>query len=165
MDLNLDTLKREILQYLDSSGFAVFHTSPGGLEGQPMVIWDAERHPDYRMYLEVARALGSKLVCFGSREFDAEEVDDLLTQLEDCGLDRDEEREYESRLRDMRSYEGVTCAIELAFDHEGRLYVYEVQPDWYEEFLTLEDEIMSQLGGDSSGDDQDDTLGPYFSKN
>ncbi len=52
VDLNLDTLKREILEYLESSGFAVFHSHPGGLEGLPMVTWDTERYPDYQMFLE-----------------------------------------------------------------------------------------------------------------
>src|ERR1700689_5506269 len=33
VDLNLDTLKQEILEYLGKSGFAVFHSHPGGREG------------------------------------------------------------------------------------------------------------------------------------
>ena len=40
MDLNLDTLKQEILAYLEHSEFAVFRSAPGGLEGLPMVLWD-----------------------------------------------------------------------------------------------------------------------------
>ena len=63
----------------------------------------------------------------------------------------------------------------LAFSPDGkRLYiddsaeknirVYDVQPDWYEDFLSIEDEIMSQF---ESGDDVDDsdTLGGYYNKN
>ena len=163
MDLNLDTLKREILEYLDSREFAVFRSSPGGLEGIPMVLWDAEKHPDYQMFLEVARKSGIKLIMFASREFDAEDLDDLMEQLEACGLTREEHRDYESRLRELRAYEGVTCSLELAFDHNSRLYVYEVQPDWYEEYLGVEEEIMTRL---TEGDtDPDDSLGGYFSKN
>ena len=81
MDLNLDTLKREILEYLDSKEFAVFRSSPGGLEGIPMVLWDAEKHPDYQMFLDVARKSGIRLIMFASREFDAEDVDDLINDL------------------------------------------------------------------------------------
>ena len=61
MDLNLDTLKREMLDFLDSSGFAVFRSSPGALDGLPMVLWDTEHYPDYRMFLEVAQKAGIKL--------------------------------------------------------------------------------------------------------
>jgi hypothetical protein len=163
VDLNLDTLKREILEYLDSKEFAVFRSSPGGLEGIPMVLWDAEKHPDYQMFMEVARKSGIKLIMFASREFEAEDLDDLVEQLDACGLTREEHRDYESRLRELRAYEGLTCSLELAFDHNSRLYVYEVQPDWYEEYLGLEEELMTRLTDDEP--EQDDSLGGYFSKN
>ena len=164
MDLNLDTLKREILEYLNASGVAVFHSSPGGLEGQPLVLWDTERHPDYQMFLEVARKSDTRVVIFASREFQATDMDELIAQLDDLDLTREDKREYEARLRDLRVHEGVTCSLELAFDYHSRLYVYEMQPDWYDEFLTVEDEIMSLIADhDDMGDDE--PLGGYFSKN
>ncbi len=166
MDLNLDTLKSEILHYLDSSAFAVFHSSPGSLDGQPLILWDAERHPDYRMFLDVARQTGCKLVCFASREFQPEEIDDLLLQLEESEIDRDEQREYQGQLRRLREHEGVTCTLELAFNYDSRLYVYEMQPDWFTEFLNIEDEILSRFGlGEDEDVDDTDSLGGYFSKN
>jgi len=162
VDLNLDTLKREIVEYLDSGGFAVFHSSPGALEGLPMVLWDTERYPDYQLFLEVARKSGVMVMLFATREFESADVDELLERLNECSLPREERREYEGRLRELRIYEGVTCSLELAFDHNSRLYVYEVQPDWYEEFLAVEDEIVSRVD-DEEG--EDDSLGGYFSKN
>jgi len=164
VDLNLDTLKREILGYLDEAGFAVFRSSPGGLEGAPsMVLWDSENHPDYQMFLDVARKTGIKLILFASREFEAADVDELIEQLEGSEISRDDQREYRSRLRDLRTYIGVTCSIELAFDYNQRLYVYELQPDWYEDFLGLDDEIVTRLTDDDL--DEDEPLGGYFSKN
>ena len=164
MDLNLDTLKREILEYLETAGFAVFRSSPGGLEGLPMVLWDVEHHPDYQAFLNVARQAGIKLILFAAAEFGSADLDELIEQLEDCELTREERREYESRLRELRIFEGVTCSIEIAFDHHSRLYVYEVQPDWYEEFLNLEEEITSRFA-DEPEVDRGDSLGGYFSKN
>ena len=164
MDLNLDTLKREILGYLEEAGFAVFRSSPGGLEGAPsMVLWDSESHPDYQMFLDVARKTGIKLILFASREFDADDIDELIAQLDSSEIPRDEQREYRSRLRDLRPYIGLTCSIELAFDHNQRLYVYELQPDWFEEYLTLDEEIVTSLSDDDL--DEDEPLGGYFSKN
>ena len=165
MDLNLDTLKREILGYLDETGFAVFHTSPGSLDGaSSMVLWDTEHHPDYQMFLDVARKTGIKLILLGSREFEASDIDELIEQLDTSDLPREEQREYRSRLRDLRGYEGQTCSIELGFDFNQRLYVYEVQPDWYEEFLQLDEEIIARVADDDM-DDDDEPLGGYFSKN
>jgi hypothetical protein len=164
VDLNLDTLKREILEYLNASGLAVFHGRPGGLDGQSLVLWDTERHPDYRMFLDVARKSDTRVIIFASREFQAADIDDLLAQVEDLDLSREEQREYQTRLRDLRIYEGVTCSLELAFDYNSRLYVYEMQPDWYDEFLAAEDEIVSRMA-DSDDMDDDEPLGGYYSKN
>jgi hypothetical protein len=164
VDLNLDTLKREILEYLEAGDFAIFRNSPGGLEGLPMVLWDTEHYPDYRMFLEAARVAGVRLVMFASREFEAADLDELEEQLDDCGLSRDERRDCEARLHDLKGFEGQICSIELAFSLDSRIYVYEVQPDWYEDFLTIEDEITTRVGeGEDLG--EDDSLGGYFSKN
>jgi len=162
VDLNLDTLKREILDYLEASGFVVFHSHPGSMEGLPVVLWNTEQYPDFHSFLDVARKTGAALVLFATTEFEAEEIDVVLSQLEDCDLPREERREYESRLRDMRIFAGVTCSLELAFDYNSRLYIFELQPDWYEEFLGIEDEVTALAVDD---DLDNDSLGGYFSKN
>lgn len=163
MDLNLDTLKQEILEYLEHSEFAIFRSAPGGLEGLPMVLWDSERFPDYRMFLDAARKVGGKMILFAAREFSQPEIDEAVEELGECDLSREERRELEGRLRDLRVHEGVTCSIELAFDHNARLYVYEIRPDWYDEFLSIGDEIAVHLPGDET-EQEDDGFG-YFSNN
>jgi len=163
VDLNLEPLKREILAYLESSEFAVFHSNPGGLDALPLVLWDVERYPDYRMFLETARRAGIKLIVFASCELEASDLDDLKDQIEEADLSREEQRECQSRLRDLRVHEGVTCSIELAFDLHSRMYVYELQPDWYDDFVNLEEEIMAHIP--DAEEDDDGSLGGYYSKN
>ena len=164
MDLNLDTLKREILEYLEGSGFTVFHSSPGGLDAHPMVLWDSDRYPDYRMFLDAARKVGQKLVLFAAREFEELEVEEALEGIEEAAIGRDEQRDLERRVRSARRHTGETCTLELAFDYNSHLYVYEVQPDWYEDFLETCDEITTMLPvGD--GGDSDDGLGGFYSNN
>lgn len=165
MDLNLDTLKREIIEYLENTDLVVFRSNPGGLEGLPMVVWDSENHPDYQMFIDVARQVGAKMVLFASREFEETELDEALDEIEDCELSRDERREFEGRLRDLRVFVGVTCSLELAFDYESRMYVYEVRPDWYEEFLNTCDEIAAHLPAEDGAGESDSDLGGYFSRN
>ena len=156
MDLNLDTLKREILTYLEGRDFAVFRSAPGTLDGSQMVLWDSENYPDYQMFLDAATKVGVKLILFAMREFSSEDVSDLLEQLEELNLERDQQRDYENRLRALHRYEGQTCSLELAFNYDSRLYVYELQPDWYDDYLTVEDEIASSLAEEDLG---------FFSKN
>ena len=138
MDLNLDTLKREILGYLEARDFAVFRSSPGHASKAPsMVLWDSENHPDYQMFLEcrdqdrrqadpVRHAASSKPTISTTAGAARRARTSIATSSATTS----------ARLRELRSYEGVTCSLELAFDHDSSLYVYELQPDWYEEFLS-----------------------------
>ncbi len=89
MDLNLDTLKREILEYLEAGGFAIFHSTAGGLEGLPMVIWNTEEYPDYQMFLATARQVGAKLILFASSAFEEAELEETIAELDSCNMDRE----------------------------------------------------------------------------
>ena len=164
MDLNLDTLKQEILEYLEHSKFAVFRSAPGGLEGLPLVLWDAERYPDYLMFLDTAGKVGTKMILFAAREFESSEIDDAVEELGESDLSREERRDLEARLRELRVHEGVTCSLELAFDHNARMYVYEIRPDWYDEFLSIGDEISVHLPASETEQGDDGSFG-YFSNN
>jgi hypothetical protein len=156
-------LKLEILAYLDASEFAVFHSTPGGLENLPMVLWDVDRYPDYRMFLEVAGKAGVKLILFASCDLEASDLDELSEQIEESDLSREDQREYQRRLRELRAHEGVTCSIELAFDLHSRVFVYELQPDWYEDFISLEEEVMEHVP--DVDEDEGSLGGGYYSKN
>jgi hypothetical protein len=165
LESNLDALKREILDYLEAGGFAVFHGNAGGLEGLPLVLWDVEHYPDYHEFLEAAKKSGGSLIIVASRKFETSELDEVLEQMENCEFTRDEERDYERRLKDMYVYDGVTCSLELAFDLNSRFYVFEVQPDWYDDFVSIEDEVVSRLSEEEEETGHDDSLGGYFSRN
>ncbi len=162
MDINLNILKREILEYLETSEFAVFHSRAGGLQEEALVLWDTQQYPDYRMFLAAAKKAGIRMVLFASREFLPSDVEEMLERIEACDMERDERRDLESRLRELRAYQGETCTLELAFDNRQRLYVYEVRPDWYDDFLEIEDEIITHEEG---GELDDESLGGYFSRN
>ena len=81
-------------------------------------------------------------------------------------INREEQRDYERRLKDMYVFDGVTCSLELAFDLNSRFYVFETQPDWYDDFVSIEDEVVSRLSEEEEEETgPDDSLGGYFSRN
>ena len=162
MDLDLDALKGEILEYLEAGGFAVFRSTPGGLEGQPLVVWDSEQYPDYQLFLQTASQAGAKLILFATAQFALEELDEAIAELDGAELSREERSDLQSRLADLRGYEGVTCSLEIAFDYGSRFYVYELRPDWYDEFLNISDEIDAHLPASS---EDNGSLGGLFSNN
>jgi hypothetical protein len=166
VDLNLESVKSEILDYLASSEFAVFRNHAGSLDALSVITWDTERFPDYRMFLDTAHKAGQKLILFASREMEESEVEEAMEELQDAELTRDEQREFEKRLRDARRHVGSTCSLELAFDYNSHLYVYELQPDWYEEFIDTCDELSALIPvTDELTDEGNDGLGGYYSNN
>src|SRR5580700_8741914 len=122
MKPNLDILKPEIELYLEESGLAIFYGFSRPLESSPAVFWDCDQYPDYRQFVQSAHAAGVKLIVFHQREFFSEQIDEALEKLHSCELPSQESRHFEERLNDFRMHEGSVCAIELSFDHQGRIY-------------------------------------------
>jgi hypothetical protein len=161
MKPNLDTLKTEIEHYVEESGLAVFYGYSRALESTSAVYWDCDQYPDYKRFVQAARTAGARVLVFHQRTFMPEQVDDALEELTACTLAREEYREFEQRLTKLRAYDGFVCAIELSFDHEGRVFLFDLRTDWYDELTEILDEIQV-LTADT---DDDPTMGGYFSKN
>lgn len=163
MLLDLEALRTEVQTYLEQSEFAVFHGSHHALDSLNEINWDTERHPDFREFLEAARKAGARLVVFHHQAFSLDRVHDALEELEEADFTREEKRAMESRLRQLQDYEGFTCAIELSFSMEARVYLYELHTDWYESLT----DILAELDAATEMDDEeeDGSLGGYFSRN
>jgi len=164
---NLDTLKQELLDYIVAEGFAVFRGQAGMLETTSTIVWDSEAHPEYQSFLNVAKIADARIIIFAHREFQASEIDEAAEQLEDCDLTREELRTVERKLDDLRAFIGSTCSIEMAFDYQGRMYVYELVTDWFETFVDLSDLLLTASPADDTDDEDesDGSFGGYYSKN
>ena len=160
MKLNLDTMRSEIQDYLDSHGIAVFHGAPRG-DDAPSVYWNIETHPDYRSFLATAEAAGVRMVTLYANEFAAELIDEAMERLNESGLEREERRGIEQRLREMHAYGGFTCQIELSFDLAPRVYVFDLRTDWFEDL----NEMLHRIDDADEEPDDEEPLHGYFSKN
>ncbi len=160
---NLDKLRTEIEESLTANGFIVFYGYSRLSETHASVHWDCERYPDYKPFLEAARGCGIKLIVYHHREFSSEYIDDAMERLETADLPRDEKRTLERRLRELNTYEGFTCALELSFDCCGRMYVYERRTEWYDELMDILDDIDATLPEEE--DEDEGPISGYFSRN
>jgi hypothetical protein len=160
MKLNLESVRAEIQEHLESRGIAVFHAFPGIDEEAPVVHWDTDHHPDYRVFLAVAESAGVKMVALHANEFDSEVLDETQRRLTESNMAGSERAAIERRLREMRRYDGYTCQIELSFDLAPRIYVFDLRTEWFQELS----DMLDQIDGAS---DAPDIPGPpgYFSKN
>lgn len=164
MKLNLDSLKAEIQSYLTDNGFVVFHAFSRSLDDMPEVDWDTRRYPDYKEFLSVAKRLEAPLIVFHHREFSSDIVDRAIEDLPAAGLDYEDQRVYEKRLRELRAYEGFTCLLEISFDHKDTLYLFELRTEWFSELTHILDQLTI-TDDDADGGPDADPLGGYYSKN
>ncbi|MGO9096155.1 MAG: hypothetical protein ACLQGV_13100 [Bryobacteraceae bacterium] len=163
MNLNLDELKTEVLQHLESQEFVVFHGYSRLSDTDSFVAWDVERQPDYRQFLETAKNAGVKLIVYHWREFSRAHVDEAAERLEECDFSLEEQHNLERRLRELRVYEGFTCALELSFDLHARVYLFNLRAEWYEDYLDLIEELGGGLSDEE--DEEDEPLGGFYSSN
>lgn len=164
MKLDLDRLKGEIEERLKTQGFVVFRGHSRAAGSTPFVYWDTERYPDYGEFLEIAKQAGIRLVVFHHGEFTQDYVDDAVARLEAAELPRDDQRPLERRLNSLRDYAGFTCELELSFDHQGRIYCFNLRTEWYEDLLDILDEIDASYP-EQDEEDGEGPLGGYFSRN
>jgi len=163
MSINLDALKEEIEQHFSEHRLNVFRGYSRIGDSLPVVYWDVDRHPDFHDFLQVAENAGAKILVFHQRAFTPDQIDDALDRLEGTELPSEERRSLERRLHELRVYEGFTCAVEISFDHEGRIYVFDVRSEWYEELS----DILEDIDPFSSRPEEDDEgpISGYFSQN
>lgn len=164
MKTNLDALKSEIPAELAKRGLIIFHSYSVGLSQMPELKWDARKYGDYKPFLDVAQELGAKLVAFHHHELDSDLVESTIDDLPSAGLDFDDVQTYERRLRELSVYEGFVCSIELSFDAAGVRYIFAITAPWYDDLMSILDEL--DLSEDMIGDeDEDEPYGGYYSKN
>jgi hypothetical protein len=161
MTRDLETLRSEILAHLHSSGMPVFHAGHRALDPLNQIYWDVDGHPDYRAFVAVAKQAGAKLIHFYHQKLSVDQIDEALDHLEESDLTREEKRSYDKRLRQLRDYEGFTCSVELSFGVNANTYVFEVHTEWYESLT----DILAELEATTEEDEEDDSLGGYFSNN
>jgi hypothetical protein len=162
MNQNLDSLRTEIQEHLDSRGVVVFHGLARTAEGA--VYWDTGRYPNYVLFVDAAVKAGARLLTLHSREFTSEMLDEARDQLDGAELSREERREFEDRIRDLKPLVGSTCTLELSFDLSPRAYVFDLRTEWYMEYCDMLEEIEMAFDTDL-GEKGEDFGGGYFSRN
>ena len=165
MKPNLDSLKEEIQAYLESQDFVVFHGHSRLTEPNPMVYWDTEHYPDYKLFLDIPKKLKVNLVTFHHVGLPPEVIDDTMDDLEGVDMPADEVNRMEKRLRDLRVYEGFTSLVELSFAYQEHIYFYTLRAEWYNELLEIAGEIDDYLAMEDEEEGQADSMGGYFSRN
>jgi hypothetical protein len=165
MGLDLETIRQEMLAYLEEKDFAVFRGYSRLAEGILFVYWDTSQHPDFHEFVDTAHKAGVKLVVFHHRALTLDQIDDALERLEQTKLPREDKRSLEIRLRELQRYEGFTAVVELTFDNAGNTYAFELRTDWHDTLTDILAEIDAHLDFEEEEEEDEGPISGYYSKN
>ncbi len=171
MQPNPQTLRDDLLEYIEQQELGVFHCEPETLPTERAIWWDVEQRPDYRDFFRAAERYGVKLIYFYEQEFGEHDIERLEDALEVTMLPDDEMRAFRRRLADFRGYFGFLCRVGVGFQADNRMHWFDVYATWYFDYLDTYDEIRMRSGvfgsefEDEDDDDEEPPMGGYYSRN
>ena len=140
---NLATLKDDMIAFIEGHGMRHF---PALIpEDTPRVWWNepntADTTPEntkesWKDFVEMAKTAGAPLVCIGEDSVDRTTLDLLSSELEDLS-DSETSLLERDKLNHLFLEIGKVGHIELAFAHQGILFVHETQTEWYREYRAM----------------------------
>ncbi len=162
---NLTSLKDDMIAFIEGHGMRHF---PALIpEDTPRVWWHDQETADdatqsikesWKDFVEMAKAAGAPLVCIGEDSVDRTTLELLTSELQDISSTEASGPEMD-KLNRLFFEIGKVGHIELAFAHQGILFVHETQTEWYREYRamvntvdSLQELIENALGEDDEED-------------
>ncbi len=144
---NLLSLKDDMVAFIEGHGMRHF---PALIpEDTPRVWWDdpsegVELHDNSREswkdFVEMAKAAGAPMVCIGEDVLDKTTIDLLNAELQEMSTAEAFRPEME-KLDRLSLQIGKLGHIELAFAHQGILFVHETATQWYRQYREMVDAV------------------------
>ncbi|MGO8720977.1 MAG: hypothetical protein ACLQMO_17445 [Acidobacteriaceae bacterium] len=140
---NLTSLKDDMIAFIEGHGMRHF---PALIpEDTPRVWWNDQETSDsaletakesWKDFVEMAKTAGAPLVCIGEDSVDRTTLELLAGELQDLSSTDASGAEMD-KLNRLFLEIGKVGHIELAFAHQGILFVHETQTEWYREYRTM----------------------------
>jgi hypothetical protein len=158
---DLTAMKDDMTAFIEGLGMRRFF---GYVESEevPSVLWggpgdgdNSSQNPDgWKDFVELAKSTNAAFLTMHSWTLDREEHSRLTERLADGDYSSDDDLE-EGRW--LKAYIGKTGFVQLAWAHQGCMFVYEAATEWYEHYQHLR-ELADDSGGfliDETGQDEE----------
>ena len=140
---NLTLLKDDMIAFIEGHGMRHF---PALIpEDTPRVWWSDPETADaqadstkesWKDFVEMAKTAGAPLVCIGEDSLDRTTLELLVGELKHLS-GREASDPENDRLNQLFLEIGKVGHIELAFAHQGILFVHETQTEWYRDYHAM----------------------------
>lgn len=163
---NLATLKDDMIAFIEGHGMRHF---PALIpEGTPRVWWNDPVTADgtaettkesWKDFVEMAKTAGAPLVCIGEDVLDKTMLELLLNELQAISGGDAFGTEVE-KTNSLFLQVGKVGHVELAFAHQGILFVHETATEWYTRYRQLVDTIdhLQEIFEESYEDEDEDDI-------
>ena len=150
---DLSTLKDDMIAFTEGHGMRRFRGYvPDELNS---VVWDSGENPEsWKDFVELAKASGAPFLVTNDVSLEGADIDYLIRRLEHANYANDEDVE---EARWLRTYLGKVGYIQLAFPHQGIMFLFEISCEWhdrYQRLLDLAEDFGSITMDESDSDDE-----------
>lgn len=156
---NLAALKDDMIAFIEGHGMRRF---PALIpEDTPRVWWeDADGQTDsssdsWKDFVETAKAVGASMVCIAEDRLERITLELLASELEDVASAEAYAAEME-KIDTLYPQVGKVGHLELAFAHQGVLFVHETATSWYQDYRQLLDTLEELTDFSASVFDDED---------
>jgi hypothetical protein len=140
---NLISLKDDMVAFI--AGHGMRRMTGYVPDDIPTVLFEEENPDGWKDFVELAKASGAPFVTMSDVVLEKADVAALIERIRDQVYPDDESQEIEEAERLVR-HVGKVGYLQLAFAHQGVMFLFEVATDWYDSFQDLLEQI-SDLGG------------------
>lgn len=161
---NLLNLKDDMVAFIEGHGMRHF---PALIpEDTPRVWWnDSEAtegihqgpNESWKDFVEMAKTVGARMVCIGEDMLEKTVLELLINELQEIS-GGDGFGVQAEKASDLFMQVGKLGHIELAFAHEGILFVHETATEWYKRYRELVETVehLQDILEDAYDDDVDE---------
>jgi hypothetical protein len=150
---DLSALKDDMIAFTEGHGMRRFRGYvPDELNS---VVWDSGENPEsWKDFVELAKASGAPFLVTNDVSLEGADIDYLIRRLEHANYANVEDVE---EARWLRTYLGKIGYIQLAFPHQGIMFLFEISCEWhdrYQRLLDLAEDFGSITMDESDSDDE-----------
>jgi hypothetical protein len=150
---DLTGVKDDMIAFVEGHGMHRFHGYVDYDDVQ-CVMWDADGNPDgWKDFVELAKASEASFLTMHTWVLKREDLDELIRRLTNAEYTNDEDLED---ARWLRTYIGKTGFLQLGWAHQGTMFLFETNTEWYDRYQRLM-ELAEDFGAMTIDEpDQDD---------
>ena len=132
---SLLSLKDDMVAFISGHGMRRVPAYVG--EEVPTVLWEDDSNPDsWKDFVETAKAAGAAFLTMSEVVLEKEDLELLIEELQESNFP-DEESPAIDEAQSLATHVGRVGYIQLAFAHQGIVFLHENTTEWYERYQQL----------------------------